>query len=100
MNRQNKIESIETWDVHVRREVLTDEGIPFCFNNSPLPATNYIQSPLYIRAETAYNVLKSGSTGKICAITKIFSGAGESQNNIMNINDSNPFYLFFLWLLV
>lgn len=26
---------------------------------------------------------------------EIFSRAGERQNNIMNKNDSNPFYLFF-----
>lgn len=30
---------------------------------------------------------------------EIFSKAGERQNNIMNINNSNPFYLLFLWLL-
>ncbi len=30
---------------------------------------------------------------------EIFSRAGERQNNIMNINDSNPIYLLFLWLL-
>lgn len=30
---------------------------------------------------------------------EIFSRAGERQNIIMNINDSNPFYLLFIWLL-
>lgn len=30
---------------------------------------------------------------------EIISRAGERQNDIMDINNSNPFYLFFLWLL-
>nr|DAF09553.1 MAG TPA: hypothetical protein [Caudoviricetes sp.] len=60
---------------------------------------NQMQSPPYGRAENAHNGLKSGSAGKFCAIVKNFSRAGERQNNIMNINNSNPFYLLFLWLL-
>lgn len=60
---------------------------------------NFNQSPPHSRAENAHIGLKRGSMGEIRTIAKIFSRAGERQIKIMKINDSNPFYLFFLWLL-
>ena len=58
---------------------------------------NFTQSPPYFGNKSPKNGSKTAKNGNFRSISRNFLRAGERQS--MNMNNSNPFYLFFLWLL-